>query len=68
MTGTTTSTSTTEFFFGQDSCRGLPSGWPNNTLSTNFNPKDYKEINMTRIISLLENIASLEPYEAEDSE
>ena len=39
-----------------------------NTLSTNFNPKDYKEINMTRIRNLLEENASLEPYEAEDSE
>ena len=39
-----------------------------NTLSTNFNPKNYKEINMTRIISLLKDNASLEPYEAEDSE
>ena len=39
-----------------------------NTYSTNFNPKNYKEIDITRIINLLDENSSLEPYEPEDSE
>ena len=34
-TTTTTTTTTPEFFFWFDSCRGVPSGWPNNINKIN---------------------------------
>ena len=61
MTGTTTSTttsttSTTEVFFWFDSCRGLPSGWPNNQ---NTSLLHLNKIILTNAFAPIKDIAKI---------
>ena len=60
MTGTSTTTSTTEFFFWFDSCRGLPLGWPNNAAQF-VKQKRYTAIELSSDMLVLWR-GTIKPY------